>query len=87
MIYIGDQIAAFIYGPLQIIIGLILLYFVLGWSFLTTIGVMMVILAISYFISKITVRLNEESLKAKDARMKVTEEMLDIIRYIKISAI
>ena len=26
-------------------------------------------------------------MKAKDKRMKVTEEMLDIIRYIKISAI
>jgi len=84
---VGDQIASFMYGPIQIVIGLIMMYFVIGIAFLSAIGIMIVILIISYFISKVAVTLNEKSLKAKDERMKATEEMLDIIRYIKISAI
>ena len=44
-------------------------------------------MVVSYYVSKINKKLNEKSMKAKDKRMKVTEEMLDIIRYIKISAI
>ena len=83
----GDQIAAFFYGPLQIIVGLIIMYFSLGWTFLTAIGSIMLILFVSYFVTKIGVLLNEKSLKAKDERMKSTEDMLDIIRYIKIAAI
>jgi ABC-type bacteriocin/lantibiotic exporter with double-glycine peptidase domain len=87
LVYIGDQVASFFYGPLQISFGLFMMYFVLRFTFLTTIGIILIILVISYFISKVSVRLNEKSLKAKDERMKATEEMLDIIRYIKISAI
>ena len=64
-----------------------MMYFALGLTFLTTIGMMTVVMIASYFVSKVSVKLNERSLKAKDERMKATEEMLDIIRYIKISAI
>lgn len=71
----------------MIIVGLVMMYFVLGIAFLTTIGVIFIVLLASYFLSKITVRLNEQVLSAKDHRMKATEEMLDIIRFIKISAI
>lgn len=84
---VGDQIAAFFYGPLQIVFGLFMMYYILGFTFITTISIIFIILIVSYFLSKITVKLNEEVLKAKDERMKVTEEMIDIIRYIKISAI
>jgi ABC-type bacteriocin/lantibiotic exporter with double-glycine peptidase domain len=63
---VGDQIAAFFYGPLQILFGLFMMYYILGLTFLTTIGVILVILAVSYFLSKITVKLNERVLKAKD---------------------
>ncbi len=41
----------------------------------------------TFFLSKKAVALNEQVLKAKDARMKVTQEMLDVIRFIKINAI
>lgn len=68
----GDHIAQFVYGPLQLILGLVLMYFVLGLAFLTTIGVMLLVMLISYFLSIITVRLNEEVLDAKDNRMKAT---------------
>lgn len=79
--------AALFYGPLQIICGMIMLYFLLKLAILASVGILIVVLVLSYFLSKITVRINEELLKAKDERMKVTEEMLDIIRFIKITAI
>lgn len=63
------------------------MYWILGISFLVGIGIMTLIIILSYFLSKINAKLNEEILKAKDERMKTTQEMLDIIRYIKISAI
>jgi ABC-type bacteriocin/lantibiotic exporter with double-glycine peptidase domain len=63
------------------------MYWVLGISFLVGVGIMIFIIVLSYFLSKINAKLNEEILKAKDERMKTTQEMLDIIRYIKISAI
>ena len=71
--YVGDQVAAFIEGPLIFVIGLFMLYFAVGISFLSTIGCMAIMLVISYFISKVTVRLNEKALNAKDERMKATE--------------
>lgn len=48
---------------------------------------MVFIVIASYFLSKINAKLNDDVLKAKDERMKTTQEILDIIRYIKISAI
>lgn len=87
LVAVGDQLSAFLYGPLQIVVGLVMMYYILGFTFLATIAVIVVVMAASYFFSKITVKLNREVLRAKDERMKVTEEMLDIIRYIKISAI
>lgn len=85
--YIGQQFAAFLYGPIQIIAGLIILYISIDIAFFSVIGIVAVLLIIGYFLSKINIRLNDQLLKTKDQRMKSTEEMLDIIRYIKISAI
>ncbi len=79
--------AALFYGPLQIICGLIMLYLLLKLAILASVGILIIVLILSYFLSKITVKLNEDLLKAKDERMKVTEEMLEIIRFIKITAI
>ena len=71
----------------MIIFGLLTMYFVLGLTFLSAIICMMIVMVASYFLTKISKKLNERAMKAKDVRMKATEEMLDIIRYIKISAI
>ena len=51
--------AALFYGPLQIIFGFILLYLVLGLAIFASIGIILLVLVISYFLSKITIRLNE----------------------------
>jgi ATP-binding cassette subfamily C (CFTR/MRP) protein 2 len=73
MTNIGYHLSAFFYGPFQFVIGLIMLYWTLGITFLTAVGIMTVVLIISYFLSKISARYNEDILKAKDERMKVTQ--------------
>ena len=47
---------------------------------------MILMVAITITISKIQGKLNDDLLKAKDARMKVTEEIVQIIKFIKINA-
>ena len=84
---LGNQVTTLFHAPLIIVIGLVTMYFVLGFTFLAAIGVMIIIMITSYFITKANKKLNDKTMKAKDKRMKATEEMLDIIRYIKISAI
>jgi ABC-type bacteriocin/lantibiotic exporter with double-glycine peptidase domain len=84
---LGYQAAALLMAPLQIIIGIIMMYWFIGVSFVTGIIVMALMIACTFFTSKFSIRYNEQLLKVKDARMKVTQEMLDIIRYIKINSI
>lgn len=69
----GYHVAAFLYGPLQIIVALVLMYWYIGISFLSGLGVIILLFFSSYFISKKTIHYNEEVLKAKDERMKVTQ--------------
>jgi ABC-type bacteriocin/lantibiotic exporter with double-glycine peptidase domain len=83
----GNQITLFFNSPLVIIFGLITMYFVLGITFLTAVGIMIIVLTCSYFLTKISQKLNQKVMAAKDNRMKSTAEMLDIIRYIKITTI
>lgn len=69
----GYQMGALIYTPVQIIIALILLYLYIGISFLVGLGVMILLMCFTLFFSKIATTYNDELLKAKDIRMKVTE--------------
>jgi len=87
MTYVGYSMASLVYGPMQIIFGLVMIYLYVGLSFSGGIGVIIFLLIMSYFLSKKENELNDLVLEAKDERMKKTQEMLDIIRFIKISAI
>lgn len=57
--YAGFQLAAFFYGPIQVIFALLMMYFYVGVSFLSGVGVVMVLMVINYFMSKKINRLNE----------------------------
>lgn len=86
MTYMGFQLTALIFTPLQVILGLWLMYNFIGISFLSGIGVMILTITLTFVFSKISIKANENVLKAKDERMKVTEEIFSIIRFIKINA-
>lgn len=86
MTYMGFQLTALIFTPLQVIIGLWLMYSFIGISFLSGVAVMIMTITLTFVFSKISIKANESVLKAKDERMKVTEEIFSIIRFIKINA-
>lgn len=87
MTYMGFQLAAVILCPLEIVIGIILMYKFVGVSFLSGIGAMVLSIALTFFVGKKSIVYNDEVLKVKDMRMKFTQELLDIIRYVKINTI
>lgn len=76
MTYMGFQLTAIIFCPIQIVIGLLLLYIYIGISFLVGTGVMIIMMLLAFIFSKIFSKANDKLLKAKDKRMKVTEEIL-----------
>lgn len=87
MTYMGYQLSSLLFAPLQIIIGIIMMYNFIGISFLAGMGAMIFTISITYIVAKKSIKYNEEMLLVKDQRMKATQEMLDIIRFIKINAI
>jgi hypothetical protein len=66
MAYMGNQLSSVIFTPIQIIIGVILMYHFIGPSFLSGIGMMIVMIVITYFFAKKTVKYNDQVLKVKD---------------------
>jgi ATP-binding cassette subfamily C (CFTR/MRP) protein 1 len=87
MTNMGVQLTSLLFTPIQIIIGVWLMYTYIGVSFGSGMATMLGMIALTFYLAKRISKVNENTLKAKDARMKVTEEILDIIRFIKINAI
>lgn len=58
MTYMGFQMIAILYTPIQIIIGLALLYYYIGVSFLVGMGVMFVLMLFTLVFSKIAATSN-----------------------------
>jgi hypothetical protein len=87
MTNMGTQLTSALYTPLQIIIGVTLMYNYIGVSFASGMGAMITMIGLTFLVAKSISKVNETTLKAKDSRMKVTQEILDIIRFIKVNAI
>jgi hypothetical protein len=73
MTYIGFRIAPLIYGPIQIFFAFCLMYFYVGVAFLSALGVIFLMLILSYLATKKQKYYNEKVLGAKDERMKITQ--------------
>lgn len=73
MTYFGLQLTSILFTPIQILVGLFLLYWYIGISFLVGLGVMIGLMLFTFLFSKISAKVNDQLLKAKDARMKVAE--------------
>lgn len=86
MTNMGYQLISIFLTPVQIVLGLLLLYYYIGISFLVGVGVMVLLMILTLTFTKVSTAANDKLLKAKDARMKVTEEILEIIKYIKVNA-
>jgi len=69
----GYEFAAILIAPLQIVVGILMMYYFIGISFLSGIIMLIVVLLITYFITKRTFDYNKKLLDEKDGRMKVTQ--------------
>jgi hypothetical protein len=58
MTYMGFQLSSLLFAPLQVIIGIFLMYNFIGISFLSGIGVMIITMIITYFLIKVSVKVN-----------------------------
>lgn len=87
MTYFGNQLSSLLSTPIQLVIGIVIMWFFIGISFLAGLITTVIMIWITFIVSKYTIKYNSEVLKAKDNRMKATQEMLENIRFIKINAL
>jgi ATP-binding cassette subfamily C (CFTR/MRP) protein 1 len=72
--------------PLQLAVGIYLMYSFIGVSFLAGMGIIFLLGIQTFFNSKLTAKANDKLLTAKDKRMKIATEIFNIIRFIKVNA-
>ncbi len=70
--------------PIAIVGATIILIAQIGWAGLVGIGFMLLMLPFSWVVSKKNGRTNEEINRFKDERVKLTTELIEGIRYIKL---
>jgi hypothetical protein len=59
MTYMGYQLSSLLFAPLQIIIGIIMMYNFIGISFLAGMATMIFMISITYFVAKKSIIYNE----------------------------
>lgn len=84
--YLGFYSTAVLFIPFQLGVGIFLLYSFIGVSFLAGFGIIIVIGLVVFFVNKLNTKANDALLKAKDKRMKITNEIFNQIRFVKANA-
>lgn len=72
MTYLGSYMSAILFFPIQLGVGIFLMYRFIGVSFLAGIGIILVMGVFIWINSKLNARANSKLLVAKDKRMKAT---------------
>ncbi|KAF7311403.1 hypothetical protein MKEN_01042200 [Mycena kentingensis (nom. inval.)] len=83
---IGMQVSGFyfLYGaPMEILIGSIFLYQLLGWSAFAGFIVLLLGWPLNSYLTKRSIRIQKGVLKARDERMGVLTELIGAIKFIK----
>ncbi|RDB29359.1 ATP-dependent bile acid permease [Hypsizygus marmoreus] len=70
-------------SPISLTIALVFLYQILGWSALSGVVVILLAYVVNYPLATYNVSITRSSWKAKDTRMKVVNELLQNIRFLK----
>ncbi|KAK2057847.1 hypothetical protein LY76DRAFT_593835 [Colletotrichum caudatum] len=73
-------------APFQIIICMVSLYQLVGWSMLAGIGVMIIMMPAHGFIARIMRNLQKEQMKNKDKRSRLINEIINNMKSIKLYA-
>ncbi|THV07466.1 P-loop containing nucleoside triphosphate hydrolase protein [Dendrothele bispora CBS 962.96] len=77
------EFSALFASPIRLVIALVFLYNVLGWSALSGVVVVLVAYVLNYPLAKYNIYITRESWKAKDTRMNTVNELLQNIRFLK----
>ncbi|KAK1234881.1 hypothetical protein PQX77_001975 [Marasmius sp. AFHP31] len=70
-------------SPVRLIIALIFLYNIMGWTALSGVVIVLLAYVVNYPLAKYNIYLTRKSWKAKDARMGIVNELLQNIRFLK----
>ncbi|KAK8124884.1 metal resistance protein YCF1 [Apiospora kogelbergensis] len=73
-------------APFQIILCMVSLYQLVGWSMLAGIGVMIIMIPINGFIAKYMKTLQKQQMKNKDSRSRLIAEIINNMKSIKLYA-
>ncbi|KAK5629615.1 hypothetical protein RRF57_005330 [Xylaria bambusicola] len=73
-------------APFQIIICMVSLYQLVGWSMMSGIGVMLIMIPINGFIARFMKRLQKQQMKNKDSRSRLIAEIINNMKSIKLYA-
>ncbi|KAJ3890944.1 hypothetical protein GG344DRAFT_77404 [Lentinula edodes] len=79
-----DFLFVLIYIPVQIVLCMVFLYAVLGWSCFVGLGVMIISFPLPGMIAKYVKRAQEKRLKKTDARVQSVSESMNVLRMIKL---
>jgi ABC-type bacteriocin/lantibiotic exporter with double-glycine peptidase domain len=82
----GYSLSDVILLPLQLTVGIYLMYSFIGVSFLAGMGIIFLLGLQTFIIGKVSAKANDKLLTAKDKRMKIATEIFNIIRFIKVNA-
>lgn len=76
-----------LFGLVQAITELSILYIFIGWLFLIPLVIVTIVSLINFCIGRATIDLSQTILEKKDDRISAIEEMLSIIKHIKTNAL
>ncbi|KAJ2921432.1 hypothetical protein H1R20_g15658, partial [Candolleomyces eurysporus] len=77
------EFSGLITAPVRITIAMIFLYKVLGWSALLGVAIVGITYILNYPLARYNISITRSSWKAKDRRMKIVDEFLQNIRFLK----
>jgi ABC-type multidrug transport system fused ATPase/permease subunit len=76
----------FFSSPIEVVVASVFLYSLLGWSAFSGIIVLVVAMPINTYLSKKSVKIYKEAMKARDKRLSVMNELIGAITFIKFFA-
>ncbi|KAJ7040325.1 pleiotropic drug resistance ABC transporter [Mycena alexandri] len=77
------EFSALFASPVRLVIALVFLYQILGWSALSGVVVVLLAYIVNYPLAKYNIYITRNSWKAKDSRMEKVNELLQNIRFLK----
>ncbi|KAK7058500.1 hypothetical protein VNI00_002134 [Paramarasmius palmivorus] len=77
------EFSALFASPVRLVIALVFLYKIMGWSALSGVVIVLLAYVLNYPLARYNIYITRQSWKAKDARMNIVNELLQNIRFLK----